>query len=173
MRLHIVLCEPEIPPNTGNISRTCAALGASLHLIHPLGFSADDATAKRAGLDYWQYLDLHHHQSLEAFFAAGFDPKKIWYLSTKSTQNYCDVQYEDPCVLMFGKETAGLPEWLLADNPERCLRIPMLTGIRSLNLSNAAAILAYEVMRQSGFSGLEQRGSESYIQKNVQRESTI
>lgn len=159
MQLDVILCQPEIPPNTGNISRTCAALGASLHLIHPLGFKADDASARRAGLDYWQHLDLHHHQSLEAFFAAGFDPRSIWYLSTKAGRSYAEVEFGSPCRLMFGRETAGLPDWLLQAHPERCLRIPMRPGIRSLNLSNAAAILAYEAMRQHGFPGLSADGS--------------
>ena len=154
MKLEIILCEPEIPQNTGNISRTCVALGASLHLIHPLGFSVDDAAARRAGLDYWQYLDLHQHDSLENFFSSGFDPAQIWYLSTKAGICYADAIFSDPCYLMFGKETAGLPPQLLQNHPERCLRIPMRAGIRSLNLSNAVAILAYEAMRQVGFPDL-------------------
>ena len=156
--LNIVLCEPEIPQNTGNISRTCAALGASLHLIHPLGFSVDDAATRRAGLDYWQHLDLHHHASLQGFFDSGIDPAQMWYLSTKAGINYVDATFTDPCYLMFGKETAGLPDSLLEQNPERCLRIPMREGIRSLNLSNAVAILAYEVMRQKNFPGLSAVG---------------
>lgn len=163
MKLNIILCEPEIPQNTGNISRTCAALGASLHLIHPLGFSVDDASARRAGLDYWQYLDLHQYDSLPVFFESGYDPACMWYLSTKAGINYAEARFNDPCYVMFGKETAGLPNSLLEQHPKRCLRIPMLEGIRSLNLSNAVAIIAYEVMRQNNFTGLSSAGNQSFL----------
>ena len=158
MQLNIVLCEPEIPPNTGNISRTCAALGARLHLIHPLGFVLNEATVRRAGLDYWQHLDLTEYASLDEFFTQAVPPEQVWFLSTKAEQSYDEVSFESPCWLMFGKETKGLPEALLCRYPDRCIRIPMLPQIRSLNLSNAAAILAYEVMRQNHFDGLEKHG---------------
>jgi tRNA (cytidine/uridine-2'-O-)-methyltransferase len=159
MELNIVLCEPEIPPNTGNVSRTCAAIGARLHLIHPLGFALNEATVRRAGLDYWQHLDLSEYSSIGEFFEQAAPPETVWYLSTKAERSYTSVAFESPCWLMFGKETKGLPESLIGAHPERCLRIPMLPQIRSLNLSNTAAVLAYEVMRQWGFPGLESQGN--------------
>ncbi len=158
MDLNIILCEPEIPPNTGNIARTCAALGAHLHLIHPLGFILNESTVRRAGLDYWQHLHLSEHPSLPDFFRAVTAPDQVWYLSTKAGYSYDEVDFKSPCFLMFGKETQGLPEDLLQQYPERCIRIPVLPHIRSLNLSNAVAIMAYEVMRQKGFPGLARQG---------------
>ena len=159
MRLHIVLVEPEIPQNTGNIARTCAATGAVLHLVHPLGFSIADRYLKRAGLDYWDKVDVIEHDSLDAFLNA-FPPEKhaMFFASTKSPSCYTDVdytQYEEVFVL-FGKETKGLPEELLNRYLERDIRIPMRETLRSLNLSNSVAIVVYEILRQTGFSGLEE-----------------
>jgi tRNA (cytidine/uridine-2'-O-)-methyltransferase len=154
MELHIVLHQPEIPPNTGNIVRTCAALGARLHLIKPLGFAIDDATVKRAGLDYWDKANVHVYENTETFFAQGPGRESIWYASTKAWQRYDQVNYDSPTWLMFGKETQGLPEEFFFDIPHRTIKLPMRQGIRSLNLSNSVAICAYEVMRQWDFPGL-------------------
>ncbi len=153
-KINIVLLEPEIPQNTGNISRTCAATGASLHLIEPLGFTITDAKLKRAGLDYWQYLDIHYYKNLEDFFEKNKDAN-CFYFSTKAPRCYTEVTYPDEVFLFFGKESAGLPETLLKENLDRCVRIPMLENLRSLNLSNSAAIAVYEVLRQRNFSGLK------------------
>ncbi|HHX73325.1 MAG TPA: tRNA (uridine(34)/cytosine(34)/5-carboxymethylaminomethyluridine(34)-2'-O)-methyltransferase TrmL [Firmicutes bacterium] len=151
--MHVVLVEPEIPPNTGNISRTCAATGTTLHLVEPLGFSLSERHLRRAGLDYWEHLQLVLHPDLMAFLAQ-VEGKRLWLLTTKGTRFYTDVKYEPDDCLLFGRETAGLPDWLLARYPDRCLRIPMGPGIRSLNLSNAVAIVLYEALRQQGFAGL-------------------
>ena len=150
--LNIVLVEPQIPQNTGNIARTCAATGARLHLVEPMGFRVDDAKLKRAGLDYWHLLDITYYDSLEDFFAKNKDGK-MFYFSTKARHIYSDIEYPDNCYLVFGKETAGLPEQLLYDSPDSCVRLPMINNsdARSLNLSNSAAIGAYEVLRQWGF----------------------
>ena len=155
--LNIVLFEPEIPQNTGNIARTCAAVGASLHLIRPLGFAIDDRKLKRAGLDYWYALDIHYYGGLDDFFSK-VPASQVYYFSTKSPQKYTDVTYPLPVFLMFGKETAGLPEQLLKENKDHCVRIPMRDGLRSLNLSNSAAIAIYEVLRQNDFNGLLEVG---------------
>ncbi len=155
--INIVLHEPEIPQNTGNIARTCAAVGASLHLIRPLGFEIDDRKLKRAGLDYWYALDITYYDGLDDFFRRN-PTSQIYYFSTKSPQKYTDVTYPDPVFLMFGKETAGLPEDLLKANRDFCVRIPMRDGLRSLNLSNSAAIAVYEVLRQRNFKGLRETG---------------
>ena len=155
-KINIVLLEPEIPQNTGNIARTCAAIGASLHLIEPLGFSIDDKHLKRAGLDYWQYLDIHTYKNYGEF--AEKNQGKYYFFTTKALNNYCDVSYEGEVYLIFGKETKGLPEELLHQNKEKCVRIPMLDGIRSLNLGNSVAIAAYEVLRQDSFSGFKTAG---------------
>lgn len=152
-KINIVLHEPEIPQNTGNISRTCAATGASLHLIEPLGFEITDAKLKRAGLDYWQYLDIHYYKNLEDFYLKNPDAL-CFYFTTKAPRSYTEIEYPDNCYLFFGKETKGLPEELLEKNLERCVRIPMLENLRSLNLSNSAAIAVYEVLRQKNFEGL-------------------
>ncbi|MCI8443232.1 MAG: tRNA (cytidine(34)-2'-O)-methyltransferase [Provencibacterium sp.] len=154
--LNLVLVEPQIPQNTGNIARTCAATGARLHLIEPMGFSVDDRKLKRAGLDYWHYLDITRYSSLEDFFAR--NSGEYYYFSTKAQRTYSDIRYPDSAYLFFGREDAGLPEWLLFRNRERCLRIPMLPGLRSLNLSNSAAIAVYEVLRQWNFPALENQG---------------
>lgn len=155
--VNIVLCEPEIPQNTGNIARTCAATGASLHLIRPLGFAIDDRRMRRAGLDYWDKLDVHFYDNLEDFFLKNPDAE-VYFFSTKAQNLYSDVSYGDNVFLMFGKETKGLPEDLLFANPDKCVRIPMLDRLRSLNLSNSVAIAVYEVLRQGGFEGLRQSG---------------
>lgn len=156
-KINIVLHEPEIPQNTGNISRTCAATGASLHLIEPLGFEITDARLKRAGLDYWQYLDLHYYKNLEDFYKKNPDGA-FYYFTTKAPRAYTEIEYPDNVYLIFGKETKGLPEPLLEKNLERCVRIPMLENLRSLNLSNSAAIAVYEVLRQKNFEGLTEFG---------------
>lgn len=157
--INIVLIEPEIPQNTGNIARTCAALHANLHLVEPLGFSIDEKHVKRAGLDYWSMVSIYTYPSSAVFFEQ-HDPKKMYYCTTKAQKNYCDVNYSenDDIWLVFGKETKGLDEELLYNNYERCIRIPMIEGARSLNLSNAVAIIAYDAARQLNFSGLEQAG---------------
>lgn len=157
--LNIVLVEPEIPQNTGNISRTCAATGARLHLVGPLGFSIDDRQLKRAGLDYWRLLlDITLYDSLEDFFARNSGP--YFYFSTKAKHIHSAVTYPDGAYLVFGKETAGLPEELLHAHPESCVRLPMLDddAARSLNLSNAVAVGAYEVWRQWGYPCMRTAG---------------
>lgn len=155
--INIVLVEPEIPQNTGNIARTCAATGASLHLVKPLGFEIDDRKLKRAGLDYWDKLDITYYENLDDFFAK--NPNADFYcFTTKARHVYSDISYPKRVFLMFGKETKGLPEELLFANPDRCVRIPMRDTLRSLNLSNSAAIAVYEVFRQRGFEGLRPDG---------------
>ena len=152
--INIVLHEPEIPQNTGNIARTCAATGTALHIIEPMGFKIDDRKLKRAGLDYWHSLDITYYSNLDDFFDK--NPEADFYcFSTKAPRCYTEVQYPTPVFLFFGKETAGLPEDFLLKNFERCVRIPMRESIRSLNLSNSAAIGVYEVLRQHGFEGQE------------------
>ena len=153
MKINIVLHEPEIPQNTGNIARTCAATGASLHLIRPMGFEVDNAKLKRAGLDYWHSLDITYYDGLDDFFGHHPDAE-FWCFSTKAPRAYSEVRYPDNCYLFFGKETKGLPEDFLLANYERCVRLPMRDGLRSLNLSNCAAIAVYEVLRQHNFDGL-------------------
>ena len=155
--INIVLVEPEIPQNTGNIARTCAATGASLHLVKPLGFEIDDRKLKRAGLDYWDKLDITYYENLEDFFEKNPDAA-FFCFTTKAQHCYTDVKYPEKVFLMFGKETKGLPEELLFANPERCVRIPMRDTLRSLNLSNSAAIAVYEVLRQRSFPGLREDG---------------
>lgn len=155
MELHVVLVEPEIPPNTGNAARTCAAVGARLHLIEPLGFSLEDRHLKRAGLDYWPLLDLEIHHNWTAFIEA-YPDAPLWLMTTKAARRYDRADFKERVFLVFGKETAGLPENLLARYPERCLRIPMKEEARSLNLGNAVAITVYEACRQSGFLGLRE-----------------
>jgi len=156
--LNIILLEPEIPPNTGNIVRTCAALGAQLHLIEPLGFKLTDATIKRAGLDYWNMASVSTYKDLPTFLAQTGALPHIWFASTKAAKSYADITFPDPGWIMFGCETRGLPESLLSANFESCFRIPMRSGIRSLNLSNTVAIVAYEIMRQWNFPDLVQKG---------------
>ena len=157
--LDIVLVEPEIPHNTGAIARTCAATGARLHLIRPLGFDISDKAVKRCGLDYWYLVDLHVHDNLDAYFAENGDAD-LFLATTKAPRAYHEVDFSGGHVaLMFGKETAGLPEWLREKYRDRCIRIPMISEARSLNLSNSVAILAYEALRQQGFPGLLEMGS--------------
>ena len=156
--LHVVLIEPEIPQNTGNISRTCAATGCHLHLVGPLGFSIDDRQLKRAGLDYWHLLDITTYENRAYFFAKNTGP--FFYFTTKGGTVYSEMVYPDGAYLVFGKETAGLPEALLRQNRERCVRLPMLDdeAARSLNLSNTVAVGVYEVLRQWGFPSLRTKG---------------
>jgi tRNA (cytidine/uridine-2'-O-)-methyltransferase len=155
--INIVLHEPEMPANTGNIGRTCVAIGAVLHLIEPLGFKINDKTVKRAGLDYWDKLDVRTYINYEDFLEKN-PGAKIYMATTKSKQTYADVQYEDGCYIMFGKESAGIPEEILLENKETCIRIPMLPEIRSLNLSNSVAIVAYEAQRQLHFEQFQLEG---------------
>lgn len=147
---HIVLIEPEIPPNTGNIARLCGATGTVLHLVGKLGFSLDDRYLKRAGLDYWEVIDVRHWENLEALEKA-FPHGRWWYTSKKAERSFVAADYQPGDLLVFGKETAGLPEALLARHPERCIRIPIFSPrVRSLNLSTAAGIVLYEALRQTG-----------------------
>lgn len=153
MPFHIVLVEPEIPANTGNISRTCAATGAHLHLVRPLGFSTDDAQLKRAGLDYWQHLHIEYHDSFEEL-QSKYPNGRFFYSTTKAKHTHTELKYEDGDFFVFGKETAGLPDALLEKNIDTCIRIPMGNLIRSLNLSNSVAIVLYEALRQKDFPEL-------------------
>ena len=155
--LNIVMVEPEIPANTGNVARTCAATGARLHLVKPLGFSADDKHLKRAGLDYWDLLDITYYENLDDFFEKT-KGGKYYYFSTKAQKRHSDIQYEDNCYIVFGKETRGLPEHLLLKNHDTTVRIPMIEEARSLNLSNSVAIATYEVLRQWDYPQLLQKG---------------
>ncbi|HYE67097.1 MAG TPA: tRNA (uridine(34)/cytosine(34)/5-carboxymethylaminomethyluridine(34)-2'-O)-methyltransferase TrmL [Anaerovoracaceae bacterium] len=156
MTIHVVLIEPEIPPNTGNIARSCAATGAKLHLVKPLGFSIDDKTLKRAGLDYWPYVDLEVHDSLGEFLNK-YKDMPMYLATTKGIRSYADVLYEEDAMLLFGKETAGLPRTLIEEYRDRTIRIPMSkdTRLRSLNLSNSASIVLFEALRQQNFPNLE------------------
>lgn len=159
MALHIVLFEPEIPQNTGNIARTCAALGATLHLVHPLGYSLDEKHLKRAGLDYWHLLTIVEHDSVKSFMET-YQKEELFFFTTKAHQLYSEVTYPDgDCFLIFGKESQGISEHILVGQEQRCVRIPMLKEARSLNLSNTVAIAAYEYMRQQQFPSLLQEGS--------------
>lgn len=152
--LNIVLVEPEIPQNTGNIARTCAVTGSRLHLIRPLGFDISDKAVKRAGLDYWHLLDIRVYDSLDVFFQLVGDAE-IWLTSTKAENRYTDVRFNDECYILFGKETAGLPQWLREKYKDRCLRIPMISDARSMNLGNSVAVMCYEALRQLDFAGLK------------------
>ncbi len=151
--VNIVLVEPEIPQNCGNIARTCAATRSRLHLVKPLGFDISEKAVRRAGLDYWPMVDLTVYDSLDHFFAVNPEPD-VWLATTKAPRDYAQARFRDGCWLMFGKETAGLPEALRRKYSGRCLRIPMRPDARSLNLANSVAILAYEALRQQGFPGL-------------------
>lgn len=150
---NIVLVEPEIPANTGNVARTCAVTGCSLHLVEPLGFSIGDKQLKRAGLDYWHLLDVHIHKNLEAFLKT-VDENSLYLVTTKGARRYDEHKITPGSYLVFGKETKGLPEWLLHRHQEQCFRIPMKNEARSLNLSNSIAIIVYEAFRQNGFPTL-------------------
>lgn len=155
--LNIVLIEPEIPQNTGNIARTCAATGAKLHLVGPMGFNIDDRKLKRAGLDYWHLLDITYYNSTEEFFEK-HPNGNFYYFSTKAPHKHTDITYPEKVFIVFGKETKGLPEKLLFDNPNTTVRIPMISDARSLNLSNSVAIGVYEVLRQWGYPELQENG---------------
>ena len=157
-KINIVLHEPEIPQNTGNIARTCAATGAALHIIKPMGFTIDDRKLKRAGLDYWDKLDITYYENLNDFFER--NPEAVpYYFTTKAQKSYTDIEYSSNSYIMFGKESRGLPEELLFAHPEHCVRIPMRDTLRSLNLSNSVAIAVYEILRQDQFDGLRQDGA--------------
>lgn len=155
--MNIVLVEPEIPQNTGNIARTCAATGTVLHLIRPLGFEVSDKYLKRAGLDYWSETTICYYDSINELFEK-YKGAKFWFLTTKAKKGYHEISYSPDCFLVFGKETKGLPEELLAANYSQCVRIPMRDNIRSLNLSNSAAIVLYEALRQNNFLDLSSMG---------------
>ena len=155
--LNIVLVEPEIPQNCGNIARTCAATGSRLHLIRPLGFDISEKAVKRAGLDYWHMVEVIDYENLEDFFARN-DVKQMWCLSTKAPRSYTEARFSDGCYLFFGKETRGLPEDFLEAHRKNCVRIPMRAEARSLNLSNAVAITVYEALRQLDFPHLLDHG---------------
>ncbi len=155
--LNIVLVEPEIPQNCGNIARTCAATGCRLHLIRPLGFDISDKAVKRAGLDYWHMVEVRDYENLADFFSKN-EVRQMWCLSTKAPRSYTQAQFHDGCYLFFGKETKGLPEAFLEDHRAECVRIPMRSDARSLNLSNAVAITVFEALRQLDFPGLSDQG---------------
>ena len=155
--LNIVLVEPEIPQNCGNIARTCAATGARLHLIRPLGFDISEKAVRRAGLDYWSLVDVRDYENLEDFFAKN-QVRQMWCLSTKAPRGYTEASFQDECYLFFGKETKGLPEDFLERHRDDCIRLPMRQEARSLNLSNAVAITVFEALRQLDFPGLQDQG---------------
>lgn len=155
--MNILLHQPEIPANTGNIGRTCVATGTSLHLIEPLGFSLDEKHLKRAGMDYWDKLNVRRYMNFETFLKE-HPEVRIWMATTKAKKDYTQVEYGPDDFLMFGKESAGIPEEILVDHEDHCIRIPMLPEIRSLNLSNAVSIVLYEALRQNGFAGMQLEG---------------
>lgn len=155
--MHIILHQPEIPANTGNIGRTCVATGSALHLIEPLGFRLDEKSIKRAGMDYWNQLDVTRYINFQEFQEKHPDTK-IWYATTKARRLYTEASFGLDDYIMFGKENAGIPEEILVENEETCIRIPMLGEIRSLNLSNSVAIVLYEALRQNGFAGMRTEG---------------
>lgn len=155
--INVVLHEPEIPANTGNIGRTCAATGIQLHLIKPLGFSLDEKHLRRAGMDYWSSLNVKIYENYEDFLKKN-PGAKIYYATTKAKKVYTQASYEPDCYIMFGKESAGIPEEILVDNEATCVRIPMIGDMRSLNLSNSVAIIAYEALRQNDFEGMRMQG---------------
>ena len=158
MTLNIVLVEPEIPQNTGNIVRTCAATGSKLHLVRPLGFEVSDKYLKRAGLDYWHYVDISYYDSIEEVLEKYYNGSNFYFFSTKSKIINSDANYKDGDFLVFGKETKGLPESLLEKHYDECVRIPMIGELRSLNLSNSVCVAVYEALRQSGYQGFKTQG---------------
>ena len=165
--MNIVLLEPEIPSNTGNIARTCVCTNSKLHLIRPLGFSLSEKQLKRAGMDYWDQLDLTVYDCIDDFFKAHGD-QRIFYASTKAHQVYTDVRYQADDFIMFGKESAGIPEEILMHHPKECIRIPMGSSLRSLNLANSVAVILYEALRQQAFEGLQLTGElhrNTYIEE--------
>ena len=169
MSFSVVLLEPEQPGNTGAIGRTCICAGASLHLIHPLGFLTDEKSVKRAGLDYWPRLQVREYRNYPDFLQQNLGAR-IWYVTTKGHRTIADADFRDGDFLLFGKESAGIPEELLSEAPERCIRIPMLAEERSLNLSNAAAIVLYEALRQIDYAGLQKHGELHRLQYRVETE---
>ncbi len=156
--MHIILHQPEIPANTGNIGRTCVATGTALHLIEPLGFHLDEKSIRRAGMDYWHQLDVTRYMNFQEF-QEKHPGVRIWMATTKARRCYTEVEFGPDDYIMFGKESAGIPEELLVEHEENCIRIPMLPDIRSLNLSNSVAIVLYEALRQQGFAGLQEQGA--------------
>jgi len=164
MNLNIVLVNPEIPQNTGNVARTCAALGATLHLIEPLGFSLEDRFLKRAGVDYWSQVSVRLHPTVDSVFEIS-DPTARFFATARGSIVYSDLRYPDPCWLFFGPESTGLPDSLLLQNTGNVVRLPMREGTRSLNLSNAVAVLAYEVFRSRGFPGLKRAASAVNVRR--------
>ncbi len=158
MNINIVLHQPEIPPNTGNIGRLCAATGAKLHLIHPLGFDISEKAVKKAGMDYWDKIDVFEYDSFEEFVEKNNNPK-IYMATTKALHTYDQVSYGDNAFIMFGRESAGIPEEILKDYKDTCVRIPMLPDIRSINLATSVAVILYDVCRQNNFDGLENTGN--------------
>ena len=161
--MNIILHQPEIPANTGNIGRTCVATGTSLHLIEPLGFRLNEKEIKRAGMDYWEHLDVHRYVNFQEFLEKHPDAK-IWMATTKAKHTYTDVQFGENDFIMFGKESACITEEILVDHEETCIRIPMLPQIRSLNLSNSVAIVLYEALRQQGFESMQLEGELHRLQ---------
>lgn len=155
--MNIVLLEPEIPQNTGNIGRTCCATGTKLHLIEPMGFRINEKSLKRAGMDYWEHLDVTIYDSYKDFVEKN-PGAKMWYATTKAPNRYSDVKFGENDFIMFGKESAGIPEDILVENQENCIRIPMNEEIRSLNLANSVAIVLYEALRQNDFAGMQMEG---------------
>ncbi len=151
--INIVLVEPEIPQNTGNIARTCAVTGTRLHLVRPLGFDISEKAVKRAGLDYWHLLDIRIYENLDEFFYINGNGS-FWLTSTKASKRYTEAEFADGCFILFGRETAGLPSWLREKYADRCLRLPMISNARSMNLANTVAVFCYEALRQQSFSGL-------------------
>ncbi len=161
--MHIILHQPEIPANTGNIGRTCVATGTGLHLIEPLGFRLDEKSIKRAGMDYWENLDVTRYINFEEF-RRKHPGVKIWFATTKARKVYTEVKFGMEDYIMFGKESAGIPEEILVEHEEDCIRIPMLDSIRSLNLSNSVAVVLYEALRQNGFQGMRREGELHRLQ---------
>lgn len=163
--LNVVLLEPEIAPNVGNIARTCACTGANLHLIEPLGFEITDKHLKRAGLDYWPYLGVKRYKNINEFYEKT-KGGHYFYFTTKAPRGFSEVEYPDDCYIIFGKESAGIPESILRDNLDKCVRIPMIPNLRSLNLANSVAVAVYEVLRQDNYSLLQDTGKlfDEYIE---------
>ena len=161
--MNIVLHEPEIPANTGNIGRTCVATGSTLHLIEPLGFRLNEKEIKRAGMDYWEHLDVRRYDDYKDFCEKNPNAK-IWFATTKAKHTYTDVEFGPDDYIMFGKESAGIPEEILVDHEENCIRIPMLPQIRSLNLSNSVSIVLYEALRQQNFAQMQLEGELHRLQ---------
>lgn len=161
-KLNIVLHQPEIPANTGNIGRTCVATGTRLHLIEPLGFRLNEKSIKRAGMDYWDDLEVIRYTNYEEFLEKNPNAK-IYYATTKAKHTYTEANYEPDCYIMFGKESGGIPEEILVENPDTCIRIPMLDSIRSLNLSNSVAICLYEALRQNNFDHMQMEGELHHL----------